>query len=710
MEAQQLNDLWQEYQSTQQQPDINALWSEYQATKQTTPAMAAPENPSFFGTMKNQFVQGVSDLGDFATMNYTPSPDLLSANDNLKQKFWAGSGPDTTLLQQIGSGGGDASLEDYARVFMGGGSNSPPGKALSATMGIIPEFNAIGAGINKYVNPAIQEATGAGPATIQSAEMMLPFLGKALPKRVASDETGNPLPSEPPSGGTGIPSIDLTTYPFRHPLKTIQGATDLAGKAAKPVIQPLIRNMMEGDNFITGEGLNTAFKSDTAAEGTRLGQKFGVDFSAGELTGNPMARGIEDALANSARYGGKFAEANQQKTDAIVGNFKTTLDKIYPESVTRADVGDRLSSAYNNTVNNLIKTRREQAAKDFEAANKDAGGARVIAPTNFVGVLTKFIDEGSGDLATPAQKAATSQAKKLLSQLVNKPPKDSALLDQYGQPIKGVTSATTYKSITVKDLQNGLAAFGDGAKSNGGIWDAIATASDRRFAASAKSALEADMNSAIEAGKGGGALKNARDNYSAVSKKISDIEQTTLGKLIGGAEKDSAGNLALSPEKVADRISSMQPTELRNTLKFLDKNHPEVANASRRYVLENAFRKAQEGKGLRGEGTSKEFAKADFVKALPDKDTLNAMLKDPAAYNDILDVAKAMNRLIDYGAAKKGSQTAQRLDFMGGIKGWGKGAFFRSITSDSLAEDLLNPAKRRAIVTEIRANSKKGAK
>lgn len=608
--------------------------------------------------------QGLGDAADFMTMNYGKNRQM---RDALHGKMKAGT----------------ADRHDYERAFMEAVGDNPAGKALGAAAGLIPEFNVVTTAFNKWINPAISNATGIDPTELQMAEMAAaPIAGLAAKSLPMSDAV--------------ISASKGATYPVRHPINTagtvIGTGAKVAGAVAKPVVQPIVRGILEGDNPITGEpGLKNALASDTATEGARLGKKMGVDFSAGELTGNPTAMGIEDALANSARWGGKFAEANQKKVDAVVGNFQKTLDKIYPESTTRTDVGDRLTAAYNGTLNNLVKTRGAQAKIDFDSALKGDEGNAVILSNNLFKELQAIKSEGDAKLLTKSKAHAASLAGRLLNRVSTKTQNGNVQAD----------------SISLQDMANGLSDFSAEASRPGSILDNAQTAAERRVYARLFGALQSDLDAEIATPKGNAAraaqLAVARDNFRNLSGQISDVQKTALGKVVGNAEHDSQGNLVVSPEKMADKFAGMEPTEIRNVLGFLDKSHPDVAQMVRRHTLERALSKAQEGKGQRGQGTTKEFAKADFVKNLPDDAKLNALLKDRGAANDVQDVAAAMNRMIDYGAQRKGSHTAQRTDFLASIAKWGKGALYRSLVSDSLAEDLLNPAKRRQIAIDARS-------
>lgn len=492
-----------------------------------------------------------------------------------------------------------------------------------------------------------------------------------------------------------------------HPIdttgKVVDSALKVAGGAIKPVVKPVVRGMLESDNQVFGGGLNAARKSATAKEGEALGKRVGVNFSEGELTGNQAARNIEDALANSNRWSSRFTTANEEKTNTLVNKFKESLNKVSPNSTSQSGLGEKLTSAYKDTIDSLVQSRRSQAARDFKAAESATGGSPVIEPANFIKVLTKYIQEGESPTATREQVATSAQAKKALANITEKPAKPSVILDASGRPIER-PAQPLYKKITVRDLQNGLEGYGDSAKSPGSISGGLKTASDRRFAREAKHAFENDLDAAADggAGEGAAALKVARDHYKIFSGKIGDIQKTTLGKIVGSAERNSAGELVISSEKMSDKFLSMQPTEIKSTLKFLDSHHPDVANMARRYTLESAFNKAMEGKGQINAGMTRDFNKGEFLRALPDDDKLKAILGSSSAAGEVNDVASAMGRLVHYGASINNSKTALRTDILSRIGRFGLGTLYRSVVDDTLGEDLLNPQKRKALSSEAK--------
>lgn len=663
------------------------------------------------GTTKAQLSEKLSANG--IKFDETPKSKLSVDDFTL---FGAAKNIGKSVVGQMGEGFSDIGGMVKDALFMGdkqkpasdpesgyleGYANSPGAKFMGASR-IIPGVAVASSIFNNVVDPAAQYAAnqaGINPKHVQVAETLLPLLGARAGKKAFI---------EPTAVSRGVRKV---TDAVSHPLDTATAAVGTASDFLKPAVRSIEKGMLESDNPIFGGGLKKSLASDESKEGQRLNKEMGIKLSAGELTGNQAARGREDALANSAKYAQKFAEANEKKTSAVVGKFKSLLNTIYPKSVSRVDVGDKISSTYKDTIDTLTKGRSEQAKHDFGLANQIAGNEPVVPPKNFITALKSFIKEGDSPLATPAQQAASKQAKLVLGRLKAEVPKPSGLLDQDGLPIKSATPKEAYKRITIEDLQNGLALYGDGAHSGGGIWKGLSTASDRRFSRAAKAALEKDMDEASDAfgGPAATALKLARDKYRLNSNKISDVEKTTIGKMVGGAEHDSSGKLVISPEKMADKFLSMQPTEIKNTLQFLDKHHPDVAKMARRYALEVVLHKALEGKGQRGEGSSKPFPKTEFVQGLPDNVRLEAILGKGASAKAVNDVASALNRMIDWGASKGGSPTVSRLDHAGAllqIAKWGKGAIYRSLASDSLVDDLLDPTRNKELMENAKEINK----
>lgn len=670
----------------------------------------APEASYYGKPFVDTFKQGIKDAGDFLTVNHGKgygsgsNPEFDAEMADFKAKHQAGT----------------ANRQDYERMVLGSLMNTPTGKAMGAIGGLVPEFNILGTTLNHWINPAAAKATGTNPEDWAIGEMVLPGVAKGIkslrgnkpPSIGEMDDMAGMLDIPDPdplsitskkywtSGAENAASTignlasvsaagtiaDKATYPIRHPLSTAASIIDVPASIARWGSRPAVQALLDGDNPITGEpGLRTLMGTDTAVEGARLGDKFGINFSAGEMTGSPFARGMEDALAQTAKWGPKFAETQRAKTDAILSNYKTLLDKVSSDPAGPAQFGGRLSNAYNSTLDSLIKTRRAQADIDFKAAfegSSDAG--KYIQSNNLFKTLNELKDEGNARLLTDSKRLGSKIGNQLLSKLSVDTKKGNKMAD----------------NITIEELGNGLSDFGAEA-ANRDLPDATRRVYTRIYDALQKD-LDAEINNPHGDPERIAMLKVARDNYLDNSNKISDIQKTTLGNILGNGAKDSQGNLMVTPESVANKFRELQPSELKSTLKFLDDNHPEIADAGRRHILQQALDSAHNAQGQRGAGGTKPFPKAEFVKNLPSPEKLNAMFGDSQAARDIQDVAAATNRIIDWGAERKGSQTAGRMDHLTSLLDVGKGLLIKSLVSDNVAQDLLNPMTRHRMAVEAR--------
>jgi len=132
---------------------------------------------SFLGEMaanaKNA-VQSGKDLlsGNFDVLHSTlPTPKT----DALSEKLFP-AGSDGSFLGAMRNLG-NTSPSDFSGALLEHFNNTPAGKAVSVIGGLNPLYNAAGTAVNRYVNPAIEKATGISPDSLSLLELAAPTLG-----------------------------------------------------------------------------------------------------------------------------------------------------------------------------------------------------------------------------------------------------------------------------------------------------------------------------------------------------------------------------------------------------------------------------------------------------------------------------------------------------------------------------------------------------
>lgn len=482
-------------------------------------------------------------------------------------------------------------------------------------------------------------------------------------------------------GSGGVGGVQAGYNSLMHPVKT-----------AKNLTAPAVQTVLAADNPVTGTpGLRTGLQSPVAKEGRRLEKRLGTQFTLAELTGNRRAMDIEDYLANSAHTSQRIFENAQKRIQPLVGKYQVQLSKISDESAGPAGIGDSITKAYDDLTGQIVGNRRAQAKIDFGLAHKVAGEKPFIAPNNFINTLEAFIKEGESRLTTPAQRAAAQQAKGLYNKLMKK--------------TSGGNLEVT--PITIDEMANGLSAFSAASSSPTGLWKGIATAGDRRFAANAAASLEKDLDGAIGSLSGtnqeaAGMLKIARDRYREFSGQLKDIENTTLGKYLGSGER--------TPERVAEQLKNMRPTEITGLFKVLDKANPETAQATRRFFLENALAETLQGKGQATKGLEGDFFNAKlFTGKLPYDEQMTAILEGQKGgktiKSDMDEIFGALNRIVNYGGTRGGSPTARRLEMGSGVKQMVKNATYDALLPSNVADIMLDPAYRTELAKAARSRA-----
>jgi hypothetical protein len=136
---------------------------------------------SFLQDMGSNFQQGVQDVSDIANGSYADFGQTLPTpkTEALADKLLVGNTePSMVGVAKSAFGNlGNTSASDWTGALLEKFGTTPEGKALGAITGLNPAWNAISTGVSKYINPAIEGATGIAPDNLQAMELAASPLG-----------------------------------------------------------------------------------------------------------------------------------------------------------------------------------------------------------------------------------------------------------------------------------------------------------------------------------------------------------------------------------------------------------------------------------------------------------------------------------------------------------------------------------------------------
>ena len=336
------------------------------------------------------------------------------------------------------------------------------------------------------------------------------------------------------------------------------------------------------------------------SEAARAAKSSGIPLTIGQETGSKALQFFENRLRELFPSKGTAMadEAAQVAAGARrVDELATQLSKS--GTADTETIGNRLRSAYRDTVTKIADAREKQASTDYGKVRQLAGEKPVIKYGNVVDELKKIIDENKNVPSGDAAKVAR-QAQGLLEQLTEKPAAQPAskILLPSGQPASIPPAPTAgAKAATVQDAMKTRSAWGKAARRTGNIFSDIdpnanQVLAKRLFGAISRD-FEAASNDSTPIAK---ALRQANQNYQKASQSISYIEKSALGKLLGEDVTDAAFTgetfSTKAPEAIAKRYLSMTPSQSAQVTSILREHAPEVLDEAKSFALRNALESA----------------------------------------------------------------------------------------------------------------------
>lgn len=464
-----------------------------------------------------------------------------------------------------------------------------------------------------------------------------------------------------------------------------------------------LRDLVRPHNIVA----NSATKAENtlyAAEGAQLSASTGIPLSFAQETGSRAGTTVEGMARRNPVSADSFATFDRLQTGKAVERIKGIMDDIHSSEVGDVNLGQSAQRSFDNLWDRLISQRRGAAARDFGAVDKLSNGSRVIPTTNTQSAIDDLIKEmdvpGGGD----ATAALVNRLKSVKSQLGGIPRSDQKVLlvDAEGKPL--ITQGPPEKLMTAEELNRLLQIYGKAASGNATIFQDLDKAQQRFVAGRIHNALTQDMDAAASSGiadqQVAGALKQARDNYAKNSAALGTVEESIIGRYFGNVSYER------TPERIADAITRMKPTEIRSTLGILKTSDPEITDKTARYFLEKALDAAAPPPSA-AQGGAVKFTASRFLSALPDDATQQVLFGGRPAQGELAKVAKVLERVAD--RPMEGSPTAPLM------MAWdlAKGLFTLNPTAlagipvsilapRAIARAALTPQGRQALITVSR--------
>lgn len=410
--------------------------------------------------------------------------------------------------------------------------------------------------------PTANDAADLGGWGLQTApEVAAGFLTKGSPAGAAAGAAAGSAIRQAVS--SLLPGEDNMTLEER--LKS--GATDALTAGATQFgvnkILQAVDKIRPGN--VAAKYVNQQFKTPFAKESENISAQTGQQYTPGQATGSKGLLTMEGLVRRHPWSADTMAEFDQKQLDSSLNFLNRVMDRITPSGGSGAVVGKKVSEAFNQVVDSATSIRSKTAAVDFGQVDKLAGRYRVIKPTN----LNDEIDTLTKDFAVPGGGDASS-----------------ALVRQLNGIKTDLAKRAGPDGLTAQQTQRLLEVYGKAARGTGAIFKDLDTGQQRLIAGRLQKAVLKDLDAAADGGGHVGdiadALKTARNNYRTNSQAINQMQNSVLGRLFGGTY-DRA------PERIAQAMTNMRPSELRESFNVLNQADPEVAQQVKRSFIEKSL-------------------------------------------------------------------------------------------------------------------------
>ena len=373
-------------------------------------------------------------------------------------------------------------------------------------------------------------------------------------------------------------------------------------------------------------------------EGLRLQEKYGA-LSLSEISGDKFLRQIEDFLRGYYLTRGQGADLAFEQITNTATAIQNMMKQLYGKQGGPL-LGNKISTAYNNILDNLIKNRKVRADEGFANLSKlkDQNSGKIVDfseipllnTNNFVAKLDELIAQykpmGTGD---------DSLYRSLLDAR-------ASLLDDTGG--EGV--------LTALQFQNLISQYSSAAAGTGSVFKDLGAAAQKRPSRELLDALNKDLDQTIESGLLGNVqlkqmsntiqtavaknLQKVRDDYKIDSDLITALENSFLSGFIQTGKK--------SADDIVNQFTKLSAQETEEALKFLrDNGYDDVIQQMKATLVEDSFIKSLrpiEDLTLEAEKLSKATRAGGQA-----REAVQSNKFDPLVFKDILDPVRFMQNL-----------------------------------------------------------------
>lgn len=522
---------------------------------------------------------------------YAAERDAIRAQNDLARE----EHPKTYLGGQVGGGLATALVpgvapSTLAKLALAGGAYGA-GAGLGESTADLTEGDVKGAAADTAVGGVIGAAAGLGAGAVQRGVKSV--VSRLIPKKaadaVASEAAGSASDLSAGSGYT----------------KTV------------------------GDNFSDSMRLQDKVRADT-----------GKDFrlSPSQSTGSrsmALAEQTAEQIPGTMDAAQAFKSEQRRIAEKFLDSHVNAVASK-PELLGKAGVSDQIGKAIDNHVAALISERRAVAGPLYEAAEKAAGGNRVVPTESTMAAMQEVLEANK---FTPAN-----------------------ISGQIKSSIAKIEEAATEKGrLTISDAQNLRSLWSKAASGDVTLIEGMSESNQRRIAKNVLSAIDADLDTAsngIASKEAVDLLRQANTAWREMSKRIDSDTTETVAKLLKVANTDASDTLVF-------KLSKASPEQVSGVFSLLNKRSPDVAAQARAQLLEDLF--VSGGKSARGESIATELGVSELKPGLllsrmkQAEPMLQAAFAGDVKAKTALRESMQLMQKLSFGPNLKGAQTAPML-------------------------------------------------